>query len=392
MSRETRKALIERIEKLRGSRVVTYITGDRNPTAAQIGDDAVRPLYEQLRTFGKKTDKIDLFIYSRGGAIDVPWRIASALRQASDCWNILVPFRANSAATLIALGADQIVFGRHGELGPIDPILSVERMVRGPGGGGSVQENINVEDLMSYVRFVRERAGLSDQASLTHSLAKLTDRLDALLLGNAYRTHSHIRDVARRMISSRKEAPKEQTLETIVETLAERVYAHGHAICSADAEQIGLPVVIPDETLEAAMWELWTAYEGDLKVSEPIDPFVATAGKDLYEEEGVIAIIETTAMAFEHQGKIEIRAERQMPQNLNLSVTVNLQLPPQVAQAMQSGQRLADLGQVFQQMMQQAQQDLTQRANQAVQDALRSQAPVAGLQAGFRGGRWVRVV
>jgi hypothetical protein len=29
---------------------------------------------------------LDLFIYSRGGAIDVPWRIVTALRQTSDEW------------------------------------------------------------------------------------------------------------------------------------------------------------------------------------------------------------------------------------------------------------------------------------------------------------------
>ena len=162
-----------------------------------------------MRAIGK-TKNIDLFIYSRGGAIDVPWRIASALRQASERWHVLVPFRANSAATLIALGADEIVFGRHGELGPIDPILT--HVVQTP--AGMVQENINVEDLLSYVRFLRERIGLSDQASLTQGLGKLADRLDAVLLGNAYRTHTHIRDVARRMISSRREPPKEQVLET----------------------------------------------------------------------------------------------------------------------------------------------------------------------------------
>jgi hypothetical protein len=43
--------------------------------------------------------RLDVFIYSRGGAIDVPWRIATALRTAADEWNILIPFRANSAAT-----------------------------------------------------------------------------------------------------------------------------------------------------------------------------------------------------------------------------------------------------------------------------------------------------
>src|SRR5215470_17463056 len=102
MPRANRKNLIEQIEALRGSRVLSYVTGDRAPAAAQIGDDVVRPMYEHLREIGQ-VEKLDLFLYSRGGAIDVPWRIGTALRAIAQDWNVLIPFRANSAATLLAL-------------------------------------------------------------------------------------------------------------------------------------------------------------------------------------------------------------------------------------------------------------------------------------------------
>jgi ClpP class serine protease len=182
-----------------------------------IGDDAVRPLHAHLRAMGH-VEKLDLFIYSRGGAIDVPWRVVSALRQMSDEWNILIPFRANSAATLLALGADEIVMGMQGELGPIDPIMSVSRMIPQPGGGhGLAQDNISVEDVIAYTKFVQERAGLADQPALSAALGKLTDRVDAVALGSVYRTHLHIRDVARRMLTSRKNPPTEEVIGAIVE-------------------------------------------------------------------------------------------------------------------------------------------------------------------------------
>src|SRR2546428_11164417 len=150
--------------------------------------------------------------------MDVPWRVVSALSRASDEWNLLFPFRANSAATLIALGADKILLGRQGELGPIDPILQLPRLLPQPGGQPTVMmaEPISVEDIMSYVKFVQERAGLSDQAALANSLTLLASRLDAVALGSAYRTHSHIRDVARRVLLSRKEPPKEQAMASII--------------------------------------------------------------------------------------------------------------------------------------------------------------------------------
>src|SRR5438876_10195062 len=126
MARTERKVLIEKIEANRQRRLVAYVTSDRSPAAGQIGDDAVRPLIDHLRQLGHE-EKFDLFIYSRGGAIDVPWRIVTAIRRTADTWSILIPLRANSGATLIAIGADEILFGRNGELGPIDPIMNIQR-------------------------------------------------------------------------------------------------------------------------------------------------------------------------------------------------------------------------------------------------------------------------
>lgn len=387
MSRDARKELISSIEKLRGSRVLAYVTGDRQPAPAQIGDDAIRPIYEQLRELGR-VDKLDLFVYSRGGAIDVPWRIASALREASDEWNILVPFRANSAATLLALGADSIVMGRHGELGPIDPIIDVRRFVAQPGGQGTfVQDKINVEDLMSYVRFVTERAGLSDQSALAQGLAKLTERIDAVTLGNAYRTHSHIRDVARRMLLSRKKPASEQAMGTIIETLAERVYAHGHAISLKDAQEMGLPAELAPAELDETMWKLLQEYEGEMKLLQPIDPIVAIADSDLYtEDDAVIAVVESGSAAHEFTGSIEIRAKRQTPASLNVNLNLTAQLPA----SLPSQQQPAALQQLLQQVMQQLQQALVQEAQKAVSEALKAQAPLIGCEAGFRGGVWKR--
>jgi hypothetical protein len=302
MARQQRKALIEQIEEQRGSRVLAYVTGDRNPAPAQIGDDAVRPMYSHLRELGD-AKKLDLFIYSRGGAIDVPWRIVTALRQTCDEWNILVPFRANSAATLVALGADKIVMGPQGELGPIDPIMSIQRMVPQPGGGQMpMQENMSVEDIMAYTKFIHERAGLSDQEALSNALGKLTERLDAVGLGNVYRTHLHIRDVALRMLQSPKKPVTERTMATIIETLAERVYAHGHAIGLKEAKTIGLPVEPASPELDDLMWQLLGEDEEDMKLLEPLDPFTVLDDVVVHTEDAVTALIESTWGVHEHGG------------------------------------------------------------------------------------------
>ncbi len=343
--------------------------------------------YDHLREFGH-VSKLDLLIYSRGGAIDVPWRIATALRNTSDTWSLLVPFRANSAATLLGLGADEIVWGRQGELGPIDPIMAVQRQVYPPNSPPiAVQENLSVEDVMAFGRFARERAGISDQSARSRSLERLTERLDAVSLGNAFRTHTHIREVARRMLLSRKKRPNEQATSTIIETLAERVYAHGHAIGFQEAKDIGLPWVRASDELDAAMWSLLRQYEEELGLLRPFDAFDAVQSTDRHREPWFSAVVESVDSSHEFRGELEIAAKRQMPQNVTINVNAPINSPPGIDlnQLPQQAQQL------LQQLLQAAQQAAQQAAMQAVRDALQQQAPVASVDASLRGASWSHV-
>ncbi len=156
-----RRELIQEIQGLRKSKVITYITGDRNPAVARIAEDAVRPLYEHLLAIGNNK-RIDLFLYSRGGDVSVPWRVVSMFREFCGEFSVLVPYKAQSAATLLSLGADKIVMGKKAELGPIDPTLV--KMTAGE--SANPPQEISVEDVNSYVAFIREKANINDQSAL----------------------------------------------------------------------------------------------------------------------------------------------------------------------------------------------------------------------------------
>ena len=57
-----KKQLIQQIEGLRNSRLITYITSDRQgPVNARVAMDIIPIISHQLRTIGK-TENIDLFI------------------------------------------------------------------------------------------------------------------------------------------------------------------------------------------------------------------------------------------------------------------------------------------------------------------------------------------
>jgi Serine dehydrogenase proteinase len=86
--------------------------------------DATR-IYAALKTLNPNKDKaVFLLLESNGGKIEPAYQISKICKQfAKDRFVVVVPRAAKSAATLIALGADEIHIGSMGELGPIDPQL-----------------------------------------------------------------------------------------------------------------------------------------------------------------------------------------------------------------------------------------------------------------------------
>lgn len=69
---------------------------------------------------------LDLFLHSPGGDGDAADQICKYLRTQFDHIRAIVPLCAMSAATMMALSADEILMGAHSQLGPIDPQLTIQ--------------------------------------------------------------------------------------------------------------------------------------------------------------------------------------------------------------------------------------------------------------------------
>lgn len=380
MPRAQRLELMKRIEQLNSSHVLVYITGDRPGAAARIAEDAVRPMYEHLLAFANALDRkqrIDLFIYSRGGDVSVPWRVISMLREFCQELIVLVPYKAHSAATMIALGADKIVMGKKAELSPIDPTL-VKATV---GESAAPPQEISVEDVSSYISFVRERANLNDQAALATAVSLLANQLTPLTLGSVNRQYSHIRLVAKKLLASRQQKIEEERMTTIIEALTEKMYSHGHAIGRREAAELGLPVEIPSAELEPVLWELYTEYEKMLHLIEPLDLEQLLQDQEERTLSAMrLACIESVYRldVFEHH--LHIKRRRQVPNNPQININLNLALP--------AGVNLQALPQNIQQLLQQLVQQVSQQIPALVQQELVRQSPVIGIEARSYGGRW----
>lgn len=371
-----RDDLIKKIQEVRNSKVIAYITGDRQPLGSIIAEDAVRPLYEHLLSVGNN-EKVDLILYSRGGDVSVPWRIVSMFREFCDEFSILAPYKAHSAATLISLGADKIIMGKKAELSPIDPTL--RKMTAGEITGPP--QEISVEDVNSYISFVKERANINDQSALAQMVSILANNLAPLTLGNVNRQNSHIRLVARKLLTSRKEKLDEAKINSIIETLTEKIYSHGHAIGRKEAKEIGLPVVMPDESFETTLWNLYLKYEEFLKFNEPIDPIVTLSDKEEEHMEKIpIAIIESENKMHIFSTKIDFKRRRQLPSNPQINLNLGLNLPPNI--------KPEDIPQQVQQILQQMINQIAQNAQRLVQQEIVRQSPEVGIDIRVYGGKW----
>lgn len=70
---------------------------------------------------GLPGQELDLILTSPGGTAEATEAILTYLRTRFGHIRVIVPVAAMSAATMLALGADEIMMGKHSQLGPIDP-------------------------------------------------------------------------------------------------------------------------------------------------------------------------------------------------------------------------------------------------------------------------------
>lgn len=382
MGREERVELIKSIEELRSSKLITYVTSDRGKIVfpqqgasapnivGMIADDAVWVFYRVLREIGR-ADRIDLFLYSRGGDVAVPWKLVSLIREYCEEFNVLIPFRAHSAATMIAMGADNIVCCPGAELGPIDPSLTTPFNPRDPKTRDPLP--INIEAVRAYLEdFVGK---IRDGNRQLKALEIFVRQTNALAIGEIFRQTRYIRQVARSVLESSKKN-RGKDLDEIIRKLIEETYYHGHAITRREAKEIGLAVEFADEQLEGLMIDLLREYMDEFRCAEAFCPWgIADANRIRVP----VAFIESSGPSFAFNLYLQPSFRRQMPQTLQLNI--NFPLPQDVAVRLRQE---PDLNRLLNELVQKMQQAV----QQAVAQELQRQAPVVGVDVKIVEAKW----
>jgi len=263
---EERVTLIERLEKLRNSKVLVYFS------YTPLNDTILVPLYKELKENGH-TKKIDLVLHSYGGAVDTPFKVVTLIREFCDEFAVIVPFVAKSAASMLVLGADEVVMGPISELGPIDPLVKhpVYKDILIP-----VQV---VWHCLDYLQ--RSISNSPDPEVASFMVTPILDKLDPWLIGDYYKTLKASKQYAETLLSRYMLKNDPERVQNVTQALTEKYFSHGYPIGCREAKDLGLIVTEAQGELWDVIWKLYLGYEElfkEMEIEREMEPKCQTSG------------------------------------------------------------------------------------------------------------------
>lgn len=315
LGKKERVELIRKLERERdGSRVIVYITGDRMNLGTKIAMDAFPFFIQHLSKMGMQ-EKIDLYLYSTGGITIAGYALVNTIREFCDQFRVIIPFKALSCATLIALGADEIIMTRMGNLSPIDPSvqhpLGPQAPVPGPVSGSQIVQ-VNVEDVVSYLEMAKTQLKLCDEESLVRVFERLAQSVHPLALGSVNRIREQIDFLARKLLSYHMK--DERQIDDIVKAVIQGRYSHDYLIGRREAKEVlRLPIKDTSNDVEKTVLALYKEYDELLELSKPYHPESLLDGKESGKGTFTRAVIESADMTHLFKTTKEVRKVQLLP-------------------------------------------------------------------------------
>lgn len=233
---------LSELQTLRGNPLVFY--------SSTITSESVWMLYECLRKIGP-TQQLDLVLSTPGGAVTVARRLALLLHEFTQHLNILVPYQARSAGTLLCLSANELILGPMAELGPIDAHLNPASMPP-----PDAPSTISSEDIRSFRQMAEDWFGVTREKDRLQVLALLAQRIFPATLSSFYRSDRLTRLAALELLHYQLPEVEDDIRQRIVDQLVGGYHAHDHIITRAEAQALGLRVCFTSVREEYLLWDL----------------------------------------------------------------------------------------------------------------------------------------
>lgn len=262
MGYKERKKMFDSIKAKRKRPLITYVTSIRPGMSCMMAGDAIRPIIDQLSLIPEEEKKVDFLIISNGGDPITSMRIMGLLRERFDEVTVLLPYVAYSAATILSLGADEILMHPYSNLGPVDPQMTAPHTTP---SGTTERLQFSPEDIVNYIEFLKTDVKANKGQMMT-AIQPLLEQVGALNIGNSKRSQNLTFSLSEKMLGLH--INKKSKIKEIAKALNSSYYHHGYAVGRQEAKKIGLPVVFPDKNLEDLLWKVWLDYETEMKCND----------------------------------------------------------------------------------------------------------------------------
>jgi hypothetical protein len=237
-------------------------------------------LYEILEKCGRQ-EIVYLFIKSDGGNGQASLRMVNLLRQYCDRLVALVPLECASAATMITLGADEILMGPMAYLTSVDTSLTHELS---PVDRDNDRVSVSLDELTRVISLWRtEQADSRENAYKT-----LFQYVHPLVIGAVDRAESLSIMLCKELLGYHIQ--DEEMIERIARTLNSRYPSHSFPILFEEAQAVGLKVSRMPAEINTHLLELNAMYsEMGQKATTDFDEIRSHSNEilDIWESAGI---------------------------------------------------------------------------------------------------------
>jgi hypothetical protein len=238
--------VIAQIEARLGERFVAYW----NSPDGSICDNDVIGLFGILRSIGE-VGRVSLFIKSSGGSGQVSLRMVNLLRQFVRRLTVLIPLECESAATMLALGADRILMGPLAHLSAVDTSLTHDLS---PIDRDNDRVRVSQDELHRVVRLWREQPNESG----ANAYQALFQYVHPLVIGAVDRSSALSTKLCLEILSYHMKDLKKA--KKISDILNSGYPSHSYPITLREAKRIGLHAEPLQEDVNRLLFELNEIY------------------------------------------------------------------------------------------------------------------------------------
>ncbi len=238
--------IVERIERQVGRCFLTYW----NSNNGSVCQNDVIAIYGLLRRLGPQP-RITLFVKSDGGSGQASLMMVNLLRQFTRRLVVLVPLECQSAATMLALGADAIEMGPLAHLSAVDTSLA---HALSPLDRDNERVSVSQDELMRVIRLWQQEV----KADAVNPYQAVFPYIHPLVIGAVHRISSLSVKLCMEILSYHMKDRKKAA--AISQCLNSSYPSHSYPITLREAQRIGLAARPLDSGLNDSLLELNELY------------------------------------------------------------------------------------------------------------------------------------